>query len=55
MDEAGRCDRLLFIRDGRLIADDTPDAVRQRTGTNDLDEAFLRLAEKGEAPMEKVG
>ena len=55
MDEAGRCDRLLFIREGRLIADDTPEAVRQRTGTTDLEEAFLRLVEKGEAPMEKVG
>ncbi len=27
MDEAGRCDRLLLIREGRLIADDTPDSV----------------------------
>jgi len=30
MDEAGRCDRLLLMRDGRLIADDTPDAVNRR-------------------------
>jgi ABC-2 type transport system ATP-binding protein len=43
MDEAGRCDRLLLIRDGDLIADDTPDAVRAAAGTDDLDEAFLRL------------
>jgi len=43
MDEAGRCDRLLLIRDGELIADDTPTAVRQTAGTDDLDEAFLRL------------
>jgi ABC-2 type transport system ATP-binding protein len=43
MDEARRCDRLLLIRDGRLIADDTPAGVRERTGTDDLDEAFLRL------------
>jgi ABC-2 type transport system ATP-binding protein len=43
MDEAGRCDRLLLIREGRLIADDTPDAVRATAGTEDLDEAFLRL------------
>jgi ABC-2 type transport system ATP-binding protein len=50
MDEAGRCDRLLFIRDGRLIADDTPDAVRQRAGTNDLDEAFLRMINETDVP-----
>ena len=43
MDEAGRCDRLLLIRDGDLIADDTPAAVRQTAGTDDLEEAFLRL------------
>jgi len=43
MDEAARCDRLLLIRDGRLIADDTPTAVRAAAGTDDLDEAFLRL------------
>ncbi|MGN9765038.1 ABC transporter ATP-binding protein [Micromonospora sp. SD12] len=43
MDEAARCDRLLLIREGRLIADDTPDAVRAAAGTDDLDEAFLRL------------
>lgn len=43
MDEAARCDRLLFIRDGRLIADDTPAAVRAETGTDDLEEAFLTM------------
>jgi ABC-2 type transport system ATP-binding protein len=43
MDEASRCDRLLLIRDGGLIADDTPDAVRAAAGTNDLDAAFLHL------------
>ena len=43
MDEAGRCDRLLLMRDGRLIADDAPDAIRAATGTADLEEAFLRL------------
>jgi ABC-2 type transport system ATP-binding protein len=43
MDEANRCERLLLIREGRLIADDSPDAVRAAAGTDDLDEAFLRL------------
>jgi ABC-2 type transport system ATP-binding protein len=53
MDEAGRCDRLLLIRDGRLISDDSPAAIRTTAGTDDLEEAFLRLirdSEKAQAP-----
>jgi ABC-2 type transport system ATP-binding protein len=45
MDEAARCERLLFIRGGRLLADETPAAIRSAAGTWDLDEAFLRLIE----------
>jgi ABC-2 type transport system ATP-binding protein len=48
MDEASRCDRLLLLRDGKLLTDDTPDGLRTATGTQDLDEAFLRLVEHGE-------
>jgi ABC-2 type transport system ATP-binding protein len=48
MDEAARCDRLLLLRDGRLYADDTPDAIRRRTGSEDLEEAFLRLVAQPE-------
>ncbi|WP_158840385.1 ABC transporter ATP-binding protein [Saccharothrix deserti] len=43
MDEAARCDRLLLMRDGALLADDTPDALRAQTGTQDLEQAFLAL------------
>jgi ABC-2 type transport system ATP-binding protein len=43
MDEANRCDRLLLIRRGELIADDTPAAVKTSAGTEDLDQAFLTL------------
>jgi ABC-2 type transport system ATP-binding protein len=43
MDEAGRCDRLLLIRQGRLIGDGTPAAIRASARTDDLEEAFLRL------------
>jgi ABC-2 type transport system ATP-binding protein len=43
MDEANRCDRLLLIRDGGLLADDTPAAVKRAAGTDDMDEAFLTL------------
>jgi ABC-2 type transport system ATP-binding protein len=49
MDEAARCDRLLLIREGRLIADDSPAAIRAAAGVDDLDEAFLRLIRAGEA------
>jgi ABC-2 type transport system ATP-binding protein len=48
MDEAGRCDRLLLIREGRLIGDDSPAAIRAIAGTDDLEEAFLRLIRETE-------
>jgi ABC-2 type transport system ATP-binding protein len=43
MDEAGRCDRLLLVREGELLADDTPARLRAASGTDDLEEAFLTL------------
>ncbi|QGN47751.1 ATP-binding cassette domain-containing protein [Micromonospora sp. WMMC415] len=55
MDEAARCDRLLLIREGRLIADDTPDAVRRATGVDDLEEAFLRMIRASEAGTSAAG
>ena len=48
MDEAAECDLLLLMRDGRLIAQETPDELRSRTGCEDLGEAFLRLIEREE-------
>ena len=45
MDEADRCDRLLLLRDGAVIADETPDELRRRTGRDRLDDAFLALVE----------
>jgi ABC-2 type transport system ATP-binding protein len=43
MDEAGRCDRLLLLREGTLLADATPAELRAASGTDDLEEAFLCL------------
>ena len=48
MDEAGRCDRLLLLREGRLIGDDTPAAIRAAAGSDDLEEAFLTLIRRRE-------
>lgn len=45
MDEASRCDRLLLLREGRLVADDTLQGVLARTGTTEVESAFLALAE----------
>jgi ABC-2 type transport system ATP-binding protein len=43
MDEASRCGELLLMRDGKLLAQDTPDHLRDQTGADDLEHAFLRL------------
>jgi ABC-2 type transport system ATP-binding protein len=45
MDEAERCDELLLLREGRLLASGSVPEIRRRTGTQDLNEAFLRLIE----------
>jgi len=49
MDEAGRCDRLGFMREGWLIAEGSPDELRQRSGMTDLEQAFLKFAEADHA------
>ena len=46
MDEADRCDTLLLLREGRLLAQSTPAEIHERTGSERLDEAFLRLVEE---------
>ena len=56
MEEAARCDRVLLMRDGSLLAHDTPAGLRERTGAADLDQAFLRLvADAGPAAEEHAG
>ncbi|WP_280419155.1 ABC transporter ATP-binding protein [Nocardia carnea] len=48
MDEAEHCDRLLLMRDGRLLAQQSPDELRERTGEQNLERAFLALITMGE-------
>jgi ABC-2 type transport system ATP-binding protein len=47
MDEATRCDRLLLMRDGLILADDTLQGLRAQTGAEDAEGAFLALIERG--------
>lgn len=48
MEEAGHCDALLLLRDARLLARLTPAELRSRSGTDDLELAFLRLIQADE-------
>ncbi|MGW5456731.1 ABC transporter ATP-binding protein [Nocardia sp. NPDC003979] len=47
MDEAEHCDRLLLMRDGELVAQLSPAELRERTGEQNLETAFLALITKG--------
>jgi ABC-2 type transport system ATP-binding protein len=43
MDEASRCDDLILMRDGRVLAHDSVGAILAATGTSDVEAAFLAL------------
>ena len=45
MDEAARCDELVLMREGGIVASGTPSSLLERAGTDDLDAAFLELVE----------
>jgi ABC-2 type transport system ATP-binding protein len=49
MDEAARCHRLLLMREGRLLADDTLEGIFAATGTADVEQAFLTLDDRASA------
>jgi len=49
MDEADRCDELILLREGEVLATGTPAALRLQTGAEDLDRAFLDLIDRAEA------
>jgi ABC-2 type transport system ATP-binding protein len=45
LDEASRCDQLLLLRDGHIVFTGTPDELLQGTGADNLEAAFLAIAE----------
>jgi ABC-2 type transport system ATP-binding protein len=49
MDEAASCHVLVLLREGAIVAHESPEAIRERTGTDDMSEAFVRLIEQGGA------
>ena len=48
MEEASRCDEVLLMREGRILAQTTPADLLERTGADDLEAAFLAIAEDEE-------
>lgn len=54
MDEAERCERLLLMRDGQVLADTTPEGLLSSTATEDFESAFVALIE-GDAPKSGGG
>jgi ABC-2 type transport system ATP-binding protein len=46
MDEADRCDRIVLMRDGRVLADESREELLQQTGTRDVEQAFLAIVER---------
>lgn len=41
------CDRILFIHKGKVIAQGTPHEIKENTGTQNLRDAFIKLADIG--------
>lgn len=42
---AALCDEIVIIAGGKVALDDTPDGIRQATGCEDLEEAFVKAIE----------
>ena len=53
MDEATRCDRLLLMRDGEILADETPAGLLAATGAHDAENAFLALIRRHPKHLEE--
>ncbi|WP_328398012.1 ABC transporter ATP-binding protein [Streptomyces sp. NBC_00390] len=54
MDEAERCHRLMLMRDGEILAEDSPDDLRTRTRSETVEAAFLHLVDEANALQENV-
>lgn len=46
MDEAARCDELILMREGGIVASASPPELLARTGADDIEDAFLALAKE---------
>ncbi len=46
LDEAARCHRIALLRFGKLLAVDSPDGLKRRSGEDDFERAFLYFAER---------
>ena len=55
MDEAERCDGLLLMREGELLATGTPAELREAAGARDVGEAFIRLIHEREGAGDREG
>ncbi|MEW1691967.1 ABC transporter ATP-binding protein [Streptomyces sp. NPDC091265] len=54
MDEAERCHRLLLMREGEILADDTPEALRTASRTDTVEDAFLHLVDAAATRQENA-
>jgi ABC-2 type transport system ATP-binding protein len=50
LEEARHCDDLVLMRDGRLLATGSPARLRERTGEDDLEDAFISLVHGAAVP-----
>lgn len=55
MDEATRCDRLLLLREGEVVADETPAGLLDATGAPDAETAFLAIIRERDAHPDHAG
>ena len=51
LDEAARCSRLALLRFGKLLAQDTPQALLRQSGKDNMEDAFLHFASRQEVSV----